>query len=155
MDLSNYDFDDLGSDLESAPKLEPGIYDLHFAGFQDEPVTSANDENYRGLKLMFTIGETNRQISHLFTMESSTERHVKMGRGSLKRMASAMGVYKITHPNDFMDKSVRAPVRYDKNDKYLEIDENFGKNWQPVSAQASKPEPAKKKSTLEDDEIPF
>ena len=66
-----------------------------------------------------------------------------------------MGVYKITHPDDFMDKSVKAPVRYDKDDKYLEIDENFGKNWQPVSAQASKPEPAKKKSTLEDDEIPF
>ena len=151
MDLSNYDFDDLGSDLESAPKLEPGIYDLHFAGYQE--LNGKN--NWKALKILFTIGDSNRQVGHAFCVEHDNEDNVRRGRSSLKKMASAMGVYKITHPDDFMDKSVQAPIRYDKDDKYLEIDENFGKNWQPVSAQASKPEPAKKKSTLEDDEIPF
>jgi hypothetical protein len=151
MDLSNYDFDNLGSDLDSAPKLEPGIYDLHFAGFQE--LNGKN--NWKALKIIFTIGETNRTVGHAFCVEHDDESNVKRGRSSLKKMASAMGVYNINHPNDFMDKSVKAPVRYDKDDKFLEIDENFGNNWKPVSSQKPTPAPADQKSTLEDDDMPF
>jgi hypothetical protein len=151
MDLSNYDFDDLGSDLESAPKLEPGIYDLHFAGYQE--LNGKN--NWKALKILFTIGETNRQVGHAFCVEHDNEQNANRGRSSLKKMASAMGVYKIKHPDDFMDKSVRAPLKYDNDNKYLEIDENFGKNWQPVSSEKPAPATTEKKATLDDDEIPF
>ena len=151
MDLSNYDFDDLGSDLESAPKLEPGIYDLHFAGYQE--LNGKN--NWKALKIIFTVGETNRTVGHAFCVEHDNVDNAKRGLSSLGKMASAMGVYNPKHPDDFMDKSVQAPIKYDKDDKYLEIDENFGKNWEPVSSKAPTPAPTEKKSTLEDDEIPF
>lgn len=151
MDLSNYDFDDLDSNVESAPRIEPGVYDLHFAGYQE--LTGKN--NWRGLKIIFMIGDTNRQVSHAFTLEHDNEDNIRRGRSSLKKMATAMGVTKIENADSFINKTVRAPVEYDKEDKYLQINENFGKNWEPVKEKASKPAPVEKKVELQDDEIPF
>lgn len=144
MDLSKYDFDNLDSGTESQAKIEPGVHTLNFDGY--EVVTGRN--NWEAIKVFFTVGDSNFRINHAFTVGHDNPDVVRRGKHSFKAMAIAMGLGSLTTMDKFMDKSVIAPIKMDNDDKYMVIDENFGKNWQPVKETTAKPKPK-----VEDDNI--
>jgi len=144
MDLSKYDFDNLDSGSESQAKIEPGVHTLNFDGY--EVVTGRN--NWEAIKVFFTVGDSNFRINHAFTVGHDNPDVVRRGKHSFKAMAVAMGLGSLTTMDKFMDKSVIAPIKMDNDDKYMVIDENFGKNWQPVKETTAKPKPK-----VEDDNI--
>jgi hypothetical protein len=144
MDLSKYDFDNLDSGTESQAKIEPGVHTLNFDGY--EVVTGRN--NWEAIKVFFTVGDSNFRINHAFTVGHDNPDVVRRGKHSFKAMAVAMGLGSLTTMDKFMDKSVIAPIKMDNDDKYMVIDENFGKNWQPVKETTAKPKPK-----VEDDNI--
>lgn len=144
MDLSKYDFDNLDSGSESQAKIEPGVHTLNFDGY--EVVTGRN--NWEAIKVFFTVGDSTFRINHAFTVGHDNPDVVRRGKHSFKAMATAMGLGSLTTMDKFMDKRVVAPIKMDDDDKYMVIDENFGKNWQPVKETAAKPKPK-----VEDDNI--
>ena len=144
MDLSKYDFDNLDSGTESQAKIEPGVHTLNFDGY--EVVTGRN--NWEAIKVFFTVGDSTFRINHAFTVGHDNPDVVRRGKHSFKAMAIAMGLGSLTTMDKFMDKSVIAPIKMDNDDKYMVIDENFGKNWQPVKETTAKPKPK-----VEDDNI--
>lgn len=144
MDLSKYDFDNLDSGSESQTKIEPGVHTLNFDGY--EVVTGRN--NWEAIKVFFTVGDSTFRINHAFTVGHDNPDVVRRGKHSFKAMATAMGLGSLTTMDKFMDKRVVAPIKMDDDDKYMVIDENFGKNWQPVKETAAKPKPK-----VEDDNI--
>jgi len=137
MDLSKYDFDNLDSGSESQAKIEPGVHTLNFDGY--EVVTGRN--NWEAIKVFFTVGDSTFRINHAFTVGHDNPDVVRRGKHSFKAMATAMGLGSLTTMDKFMDKRVVAPIKMDDDDKYMVIDENFGKNWQPVKETAAKPKP--------------
>ena len=144
MDLSKYDFDNLDSGSESQAKIEPGVHTLNFDGY--EVVTGRN--NWEAIKVFFTVGDSSFRINHAFTVGHDNPDVVRRGKHSCKAMATAMGLGSLTTMDKFMDKAVVAPIKMDDDDKYMVIDENFGKNWQPVKSTAAKAKPK-----VEDDNI--
>jgi hypothetical protein len=144
MDLTKYDFDNTDSGSESQAKIEPGVHTLNFDGY--EVVTGRN--NWEAIKVFFTVGDSTFRINHAFTVGHDNPDVVRRGKHSFKAMATAMGLGSLTTMDKFMDKAVVAPIKTDDDDKYMVIDENFGKNWQPVKETA-----AKSKPKVEDDNI--
>lgn len=144
MDLSKYDFDNLDSGSESQAKIEPGVHTLNFDGY--EVVTGKN--NWEAIKVFFTVGDSTFRINHSFAMQHDNPEVSRRGKHSFKAMATAMGLGSLTTMDKFMDKRVVAPIKMDDDDKYMVIDENFGKNWQPVKETTAKPKPK-----VEDDNI--
>jgi hypothetical protein len=144
MDLTKYDFDNTDSGSESQTKIEPGVHTLNFDGY--EVVTGRN--NWEAIKVFFTVGSSTFRINHAFTVGHDNPDVVRRGKHSFKAMATAMGLGSLTSMDKFMDKSVVAPVIMDNDDKYMVIDENFGKNWQPATESVAKPKPK-----VEDDNI--
>jgi hypothetical protein len=144
MDLTKYDFDNLDSSAESQARIEPGVHTLHFDGY--ESVSGKN--NWEAIKVFFTVGDSTFRINHSFAMQHDNPEVSRRGKHSFKAMAIAMGVSELTSMDKFMDKSVVAPIKMDDDDKYMVIDENFGKNWQPVKETTAKPKPK-----VEDDSI--
>jgi len=135
MDLTKYNFDNLDSGTESQAKIEPGVHTLNFDGY--EVVTGRN--NWEAIKVFFTVGESGFRINHAFAMEHDNPDVARRGRHSFKAMATAMGLGSLTSMDKFMDKSVVVPIKMDADDKYMVIDEDFGKNWKPASQKVSKP----------------
>jgi len=138
MDLTKYDFDNIGSDSESQAKIEPGVHTLNFDGY--EIVTGRN--NWEAIKVFFTVGDSTFRINHAFTVGHDNPDVVRRGKHSFKAMANAMGVKTLSSMDNFMDTRVSAPLKMDDDNKYMVIDENFGKNWNPVKGAAAKPAPA-------------
>ena len=142
MDLTKYDLNNIDSGEESKPKIEPGVHTLHFDGY--EVVNGRN--NWEAIKVFFTVGDSGFKINHAFTMGHDNPDVVRRGKHSFKAMADAMGVTSLSSMDNFMDAKVQAPLKNDNDDKYLVIDENFGKNWQPATGGVKKP-------VVEDDNI--
>jgi hypothetical protein len=158
-DLTQYNngnaFD--ANETESTGKgLEPGRYTMHFAG--DEIITGKN--NWVALKMFFEIDGSTIVMNTTFTLQSDNPKAVEIGDISLKLLLKAMGVTSMKNTDELVGKSVSGQlIRDPDNERYLKIDQNYGKNWQPVE-ETKAPTPAAKpvEESKEDDlgdKIPF
>ena len=142
--------------------LEPGRYKMHFAGAEE--VKGKN--GWEAIKMSFEIDGTTISIDTTFTMKLEGDDPVKsqkameIGDTSLKLLLKAMGVSSMKDTDQLVGKSVSGQlIRDPDNERYLKIDQNYGKNWQPVE-EAKAPTPAAKpvEESKEDDlgdKIPF
>jgi len=158
-DLTQYNdgnaFD--ANETESTGKgLEPGRYTMHYAG--DEIINGKN--NWVALKMFFEIDGSTIVMNTTFTLGSDNPKAVEIGDISLKLLLKAMGVTSMKNTDELVGKSVSGQlVRDPDNERYLKIDQNYGKNWQPVEEAKAPTTPAAKpvENKKEDlgDEIPF
>ena len=166
MDLTKYNVN-VSDDNKSG--IEPGRYILNYAGEEKKPLEGK--KNWRGHKMYFEVDGTGITISHAFTIGHDDPRYVDWGVKSMLLMSQAMGF--TSPPTDtetqMIGKSVSAElVRGDSG--YLEINEQFGKTWQPAKG-SPKPKVVSEKpiqagpseadlqamgsSVADDDDVPF
>ena len=156
------DFTKYGHDLDvdsvseggGGSKLTPGRYNMTFCG--DEIITGAN--GWEALKLYFEIEDTTINMNYACTMaHDSSDKAVSIGVETLRKIGKACGVTgALTDPSvQLLGKSLSAElVEGDKG--YLEIKEDFGNTFQPVTNKESKTTGAEKtvKETSKED-VPF
>ena len=142
--------------------LEPGRYKMHYAGASK--ITGKN--GWEAIAMSFEIDGTTISIDTTFTMKSEGDDPVKsqkameIGDTSLKLLLKAMGLTSMKDTDQLVGKAVSGVlVRDPKNERFMKIDQNYGKNWQPVE-EAKAPTPAAKpvEENKEDDlgdKIPF
>ena len=144
--------------------LEPGRYKMHYAGAEE--ITGKN--GWEAVKMAFEIDGTTITMDTTFTMKLEGDDPVKsakaveIGDTSLKLLLKAMGVTSMKDTDSLVGKAVSGQlVRDPNNERYMKIDQNYGKNWQPVeAAKAPSPTPAAKpveenKEEYLGDKIPF
>ena len=157
VDLTKYGHDldvDSVSEGGGGSKLTPGRYNMTFCG--DEIITGAN--GWEALKLYFEIEDTSINMNYACTMaHDSSDKAVSIGVETLRKIGKACGVTgALTDPSvQLLGKSLSAElVEGDKG--YLEIKEDFGNTFQPVTNKESKTTGAEKtvKETSKED-VPF
>ena len=157
VDLTKYGHDldvDSVSEGGGGSKLTPGRYNMTFCG--DEIITGAN--GWEALKLYFEIEDTTINMNYACTMaHDSSDKAVRIGVETLRKIGKACGVTgALTDPSvQLLGKSLSAElVEGDKG--YLEIKEDFGNTFQPVTNKESKTTGAEKtvKETSKED-VPF
>ena len=157
VDLTKYGHDldvDSVSEGGGGSKLTPGRYNMTFCG--DEIITGAN--GWEALKLYFEIEDTTINMNYACTMaHDSSDKAVSIGVETLRKIGKACGVTgALTDPSvQLLGKSLSAElVEGDKG--YLEIKEDFGNTFQPVTNKESKTTGAEKtvKETSGED-VPF
>ena len=157
VDLTKYGHDldvDSVSEGGGGSKLTPGRYNMTFCG--DEIITGAN--GWEALKLYFEIEDTTINMNYACTMaHDSSDKAVSIGVETLRKIGKACGVTgTLTDPSvQLLGKSLSAElVEGDKG--YLEIKEDFGNTFQPVTNKESKTTGAEKtvKETSKED-VPF
>lgn len=132
MDLTKFNVD-VSDDNKSV--VEPGRHILNYAGEDEKPVEGKS--NWRGKKMYFEIDGTGITINHTFTIGHDDPRYVDWGIKSLLLMAKAMGFASPPTETEtqMIGKSVSAEL-VRGNNGYLEINEQFGKTWQPAQTSA-------------------
>ena len=157
VDLTKYGHDldvDSVSEGGGGSKLTPGRYNMTFCG--DEIITGAN--GWEALKFYFEIEDTTINMNYACTMaHDSSDKAVSIGVETLRKIGKACGVTgALTDPSvQLLGKSLSAElVEGDKG--YLEIKEDFGNTFQPVTNKESKTTGAEKtvKETSKED-VPF
>ena len=158
VDLTKYghdlDVDSVSEGGGGGGKLTPGRYNMTFCG--DEIITGAN--GWEALKLFFEVEDTTINMSYACTMAHNTsDKAVSIGVETLRKIGKACGVTgALTDPSvQLLGKSLSAElVEGDKG--YLEIKEDFGNTFQPVTNKESKTTGAEKtvKETSKED-VPF
>lgn len=157
VDLTKYGHDldvDSVSEGGGGSKLTPGRYNMTFCG--DEIITGAN--GWEALKLYFEIEDTTINMNYACTMaHDSSDKAVSIGVETLRKIGKACGVTgALTDPSvQLLGKSLSAElVEGDKG--YLEIKDDFGNTFQPVTNKESKTTGAEKtvKETSKED-VPF
>lgn len=157
VDLTKYGHDldvDSVSEGGGGSKLTPGRYNMTFCG--DEIITGAN--GWEALKLFFEVEDTTINMNYACTMaHDSSDKAVSIGVETLRKIGKACGVTgALTDPSvQLLGKSLSAElVEGDKG--YLEIKEDFGNTFQPVTNKESKTTGAEKtvKETSKED-VPF
>ena len=157
VDITKYGHDldvDSVSEGGGGSKLTPGRYNMTFCG--DEIITGAN--GWEALKLYFEIEDTTINMNYACTMaHDSSDKAVSIGVETLRKIGKACGVTgALTDPSvQLLGKSLSAElVEGDKG--YLEIKEDFGNTFQPVTNKESKTTGAEKtvKETSKED-VPF
>ena len=157
VDLTKYGHDldvDSVSEGGGGSKLTPGRYNMTFCG--DEIITGAN--GWEALKLYFEIEDTTINMNYACTMaHDSSDKAVSIGVETLRKIGKACGVTgALTDPSvQLLGKSLSAElVEGDKG--YLEIKDDFGNTFQPVTNKESKTTGAEK--TVEEtskEDVPF
>ena len=154
VDLTKYGHDldvDSVSEGGGGSKLTPGRYNMTFCG--DEIITGAN--GWEALKLYFEIEDTTINMNYACTMaHDSSDKAVSIGVETLRKIGKACGVTgALTDPSvQLLGKSLSAElVEGDKG--YLEIKDDFGNTFQPVTNKESKTTGAEKtvKETSKED----
>ena len=158
VDLTKYghdlDVDSVSEGGGGGGKLTPGRYNMTFCG--DEIITGAN--GWEALKLFFEVEDTTINMNYACTMaHNSSDKAVSIGVETLRKIGKACGVTgALTDPSvQLLGKSLSAElVEGDKG--YLEIKEDFGNTFQPVTNKESKTTGAEKtvKETSKED-VPF
>ena len=158
VDLTKYghdlDVDSVSEGGGGGGKLTPGRYNMTFCG--DEIITGKN--GWEALKLYFEIEDTTINMNYACTMaHDSSDKAVSIGVETLRKIGKACGVTgALTDPSvQLLGKSLSAElVEGDKG--YLEIKEDFGNTFQPVTNKESKTTGAEKtvKETSKED-VPF
>ena len=158
VDLTKYghdlDVDSVSEGGGGGGKLTPGRYNMTFCG--DEIITGAN--GWEALKLFFEVEDTTINMNYACTMAHNTsDKAVSIGVETLRKIGKACGVTgALTDPSvQLLGKSLSAElVEGDKG--YLEIKDDFGNTFQPVTNKESKTTGAEKtvKETSKED-VPF
>ena len=158
VDLTKYghdlDVDSVSEGGGGGGKLTPGRYNMTFCG--DEIITGKN--GWEAVKLYFEVENTTINMNYSCTMAHATsDSAVSIGIESLRKIGKACGVTgALTDPSvQLLGKSLSAElVEGDKG--YLEIKEDFGNTFQPVTNKESKTTGAEKtvKETSKED-VPF
>ena len=97
--------------------------------------------------MAFEIDGTTITIDTTFTMKLEgddpvkSQKAVDIGDISLRLLLKAMGVTSMKNTDELAGKSVSGQLIRDPfNERYMKIDQNYGKNWQPVEeAKAATP----------------
>lgn len=166
MDLTEFGLDNIdageGSSSGGGKSIEPGIYNLSYDG--SEMVEGKN--GWKALKLFFEVESTTIRMSHAFTMDMDNKesKAISIGRDSLSMMLNAMGVKSMKNTDELVGQKVQCLLSRGDNG-YLEIDDDFGKNWKPfgtveANAHATPKEVLPKEEMFPDDvededDLPF
>ena len=158
VDITKYGHDldvDSVSEGGGGSKLTPGRYNMTFCG--DEIITGKN--GWEALKLYFEVEGTTINMNYACTMDhdDKNSKSISIGIETLRKIGKACGVTgALTDPSvQLLGKSLSAElVEGDKG--YLEIKEDFGNTFQPVTNKESKTTGAEKtvKETSKED-VPF
>jgi len=153
---------DVGEENTGGNSLEPGRYNMHYAGA--EVINGKN--GWEAIKMSFEIDGSTITVDTTFTMKLEgsdpvkSQKAMEIGNISLSLLLKAMGVTSMKNTDELVGKSVSGQlIRDPDNERYLKIDQNYGKNWQPVE-EVKAPTPAAKpvEENKEDDlgdKIPF
>ncbi len=153
---------DVGEENTGGNSLEPGRYNMHYAGAE----TISGKNGWEAIKMSFEIDGSTITVDTTFTMKLEgsdpvkSQKAMEIGNISLSLLLKAMGVTSMKNTDELVGKSVSGQlIRDPDNERYLKIDQNYGKNWQPVE-EAKAPTPAAKpvEENKEDDlgdKIPF
>tara|TARA_Y100001937_G_C7100782_1_gene322388 strand:- start:751 stop:1209 length:459 start_codon:yes stop_codon:yes gene_type:complete len=152
MDLTQ---EGIGEIQISEPGIKPGRYEMEY--FNEEIVTSKNNEAYKGLRITFRINDSGELVSHLFAL-AGDETSVSLSQENLGLLSYAAGVFPtLKDTEQLKGKKISAEVHVNKNG-YTEVK---AKSWQKLEAddeaaetQTDKPK-EKEGEGLVDDEIPF
>jgi len=159
VDLTKYghdlDVDSVSEGGGGGGKLTPGRYNMTFCG--DEIITGKN--GWEAIKLYFEVEGTTINMNYACTMDhdDKNSKSISIGIETLRKIGKACGVTgALTDPSvQLLGKSLSAElVEGDKG--YLEIKEDFGNTFQPVTNKESKTTGAEKtvKETSKED-VPF
>ena len=155
-------------EAEGLANIEEGVHTLDFEGSED--ISGENEKTgpagWQGVRINFVVNGTKFKLNTGFIMSYGDEgiNHVVAKRGlhDFKEMCMAFGLAEgeaITEiDTKLFSKSVKCNVA--TNDAgYLNIDTNFGKNWEAAEAVPEVKVPlsngADKSEGLTDDKIPF
>jgi hypothetical protein len=159
MDLNNEIVFDEQIDMGGS-RIEPGIHKIKVA---KESLVVGEDKNgpYKQVEIEFIFPAGSASVKEWYTISNGNPKAVNVGIRKLNGLLVAAGLEKISETNKSTDGIVGKTVVCNiiENEKgYLRIDDDYGKNYKPVT-EKEKPVAVKEEkpsvSQEESDEIPF
>tara|TARA_B100000963_G_scaffold327915_1_gene316046 strand:- start:1205 stop:1669 length:465 start_codon:yes stop_codon:yes gene_type:complete len=123
-DLSKHFEGGLKEPTDDRPQLEEGRYNLIYSHTEHKPYQNGGS----GLKLHFKVEDTNITVGALFTVEGS-EKAKQVAEKSLYLLAKAAGIDNFSDTDLLAGRTVSCDLKRNDNG-YLEIDDNYGSNWE-------------------------
>ena len=123
-DLSKHFEGGLKEPTDDRPQIEEGRYNLVYSHTESKPYKNGGS----GLKLHFKVEDTNITVGALFTVEGS-EKAKEVAEKSLYLLAKAAGIDNFSDTDLLAGRSVSCDLKRNDNG-YLEIDDNYGSNWE-------------------------
>ena len=109
---------------DDRPQLEEGRYNLIYSHTEHKPYQNGGS----GLKLHFKVEDTNITVGALFTVEGS-EKAKQVAEKSLYLLAKAAGIDNFSDTDLLAGRTVSCDLKRNDNG-YLEINDNYGSNWE-------------------------
>jgi hypothetical protein len=123
-DLSKHFEGGLKEPTDDRPQIEEGRYNLVYSHTEHKPYKNGGS----GLKLHFKVEDTNITVGALFTVEGS-DKAKEVAEKSLYLLAKAAGIDNFSDTDLLAGRSVSCDLKRNDNG-YLEIDDNYGSNWE-------------------------
>ena len=123
-DLSKHFEGGLKEPTDNRPQLEDGRYNLVYSHTEHKPYQNGGS----GLKLHFKVEDTNITVGALFTVEGS-EKAKEVAEKSLYLLAKAAGIDNFSDTDLLAGRIVSCELVRNENG-YLEINDNYGSNWE-------------------------
>ena len=123
-DLSKHFEGGLKEPTDDRTQIEEGRYNLVYSHTEHKPYKNGGS----GLKLHFKVEDTNITVGALFTVEGS-EKAKEVAEKSLYLLAKAAGIDNFSDTDLLAGRSVSCDLKRNDNG-YLEIDDNYGSNWE-------------------------
>lgn len=148
-DLSKHFEGGLKEPTDDRPQLEEGRYNLIYSHTEHLPYQNGGS----GLKLHFKVEDTNITVGALFTVEGS-EKAKQVAEKSLYLLAKAAGIDNFSDTDLLAGRTVSCDLKRNDNG-YLEIDDNYGSNWEaailPGVGKVHEPKASEKKPEAKGD----
>lgn len=148
-DLSKHFEGGLKEPTDDKPQLEEGRYNLIYSHTEHLPYQNGGS----GLKLHFKVEDTNITVGALFTVEGS-EKAKQVAEKSLYLLAKAAGIDNFSDTDLLAGRTVSCDLKRNDNG-YLEIDDNYGSNWEaailPGVGKVHEPKASEKKPEAKGD----
>ena len=148
-DLSKHFEGGLKEPTDDRPQLEEGRYNLIYSHTEHKPYQKGGS----GLKLHFKVEDTNITVGALFTVEGS-EKAKQVAEKSLYLLAKAAGIDNFSDTDLLAGRTVSCDLKRNDNG-YLEIDDNYGSNWEaailPGVGKVHEPKASEKKPEAKGD----
>mgnify|MGYP001356000663 FL=1 len=148
-DLSKHFEGGLKEPTDDRPQLEEGRYNLIYSHTEHKPYQNGGS----GLKLHFKVEDTNITVGALFTVEGS-EKAKQVAEKSLYLLAKAAGIDNFSDTDLLAGRTVSCDLKRNDNG-YLEIDDNYGSNWEaailPGVGKVHEPKASEKKPEAKGD----
>ena len=123
-DLSKHFEGGIKEPTDDRPQLEEGRYNLIYSHTEHKPYQNGGS----GLKLHFKVEDTNITVGALFTVEGS-EKAKQVAEKSLYLLAKAAGIDNFSDTDLLAGRTVSCDLKRNDNG-YLEINDNYGSNWE-------------------------